>query len=202
MYVRCTCHILRVEVRGQLREACSLLLPLLEHQGELNSDFTCWGFARACQGFFFNKKGIQGIYLWYTHIQCYAIENTNLPIINSIASFLFFFLFWNRISISCILDWPGAYYVANDLELLVFRPLPLKCWSHRHELPCLVYEVLGSTQGFLYARQALYQLSYIPSPEAYIWNSFGFLILCVSQRRSLLVFEFLVFDFSRQCFSV
>lgn len=40
--------------------------------------------------------------------------------------------------------------------------------NFRCVLPCLIYAVMGSAQGFLYAGQALYQPGY--SPNSLVWN--------------------------------
>lgn len=47
-----------------------------------------------------------------------------------------------------------------ELELLVFLPVPPKCMHTRPGL----YTARDRTQGFILARQILYQLSHISSP--------------------------------------
>lgn len=45
---------------------------------------------------------------------------------------------------SCSSSWLQICSVAqDDLEVLIFLPLPLQCWDWRHTSPWLVYVVLG-----------------------------------------------------------
>lgn len=55
----------------------------------------------------------------------------------------------------------------DNLELLIPMPLLSRCWHYRCAPPHPVLCSTGDgTQGFPGAKQALYQLSYIPSPTS------------------------------------
>jgi hypothetical protein len=71
---------------------------------------------------------------------------------------LFFLSFPDRVS--CILEWHWFCVARDDLELLMFLPLPPECWGYRcvTSSPNLC-SVGGRTQGFTQARQALNQQS-------------------------------------------
>lgn len=62
-----------------------------------------------------------------------------------------------------------AYTALNSLysrdNLLILLPLPSECWYYRCVLLYLVDVVLeNQIQGSTYSREAVYQLSYIPTP--------------------------------------
>lgn len=82
-------------------------------------------------------------------------------------SFKYFFP-WGKVS--CSLGWPEiCYVVEDDLEPLLSLPTP----ENLKLEVCTTLSISGAeeqTQGFLHARQVLYQISHIPSLILYLWN--------------------------------
>lgn len=65
-------------------------------------------------------------------------------------------------NISHIPSWP-CYIIEDDLDLLIILLLSPQCWDYRHVTSCLAYTELRTESMSPCTRQALYQLSSIPT---------------------------------------
>lgn len=84
-------------------------------------------------------------------------------------------------------SWSQMYYVNKDgLDFLILLPLLHKCRDYRHVPSSLV--LCGTdpgTQGFTQSRQALYQLSYIPSCLLFLRHCLSLNLSCAPGTRLL-----------------